>query len=108
MDKKYQVTDYLGRCVLRFCTLLLLLGQLSLIRHIEFNTRGAYGVVCSVTVPGLEQSYAIKKCKNIFDSVTLAKRTLREIRYLRVLDHDNVSKFKVLLVLQVMISCFRL
>lgn len=69
---------------------------------------GAYGVVCSasiVTTSILNQTIsdhdnnnndnnsnlvAIKKCKNIFDSRTMAKRTLREIRLLRNISHQNV------------------
>jgi hypothetical protein len=33
---------------------------------------------------------AIKKCKNIFESRTMAKRTLREMRILRCLNHSHV------------------
>ena len=67
--------------------------------------RGAYGVVCSVSIPDHEEveeeeedakegeTYAIKKCKHIFDSLILAKRTLREIRYLRHLEHPNVCLY---------------
>ena len=38
-----------------------------------------------------KQLIAIKKCKNIFDSRTMAKRTLREVRLLRHISHQNVS-----------------
>jgi serine/threonine protein kinase len=51
-------------------------------------------VVCSVKESGSDMSYAIKKCKKIFHSRTLAKRTLREIRFLRLMNHDNVIKIK--------------
>ena len=40
---------------------------------------------------------AIKKCKHIFQSRTLAKRTLREVRLLRLLDHENIIKIRRIL-----------
>ncbi len=43
-------------------------------------------------------TYAIKKCKKIFHSRTLAKRTLRELRLLRLLDSDNIVKIKSILI----------
>lgn len=36
---------------------------------------------------------AIKKIANAFDNHMDAKRTLREIKLLRHLDHENVNKF---------------
>ena len=38
--------------------------------------------------------FAIKKCKKIFQSRTLAKRTLRELRLLRCFDHENIVKIR--------------
>jgi hypothetical protein len=87
LDSRYTVVDYLGS--------------------------GAYGIVCSAVDSLIESSQsfqkrteirgdsqteheheygmiAIKKCKNIFESRTMAKRTLREIRILRHLNHRNV------------------
>jgi serine/threonine protein kinase len=41
--------------------------------------------------PEIRRDYiAIKKCKNIFESRTMAKRTLREIRLVRCLSHPHV------------------
>lgn len=71
LDEKYKVVDYLGA--------------------------GAYGVVCAARDEELGKVVAIKKCKHIFQSRTLAKRTLREIRLLRLLDHDNVIKISTIL-----------
>ena len=71
LDEKYKVVDYLGA--------------------------GAYGVVCAARDEELGKTVAIKKCKHIFQSRTLAKRTLREIRLLRLLDHDNVIKISTIL-----------
>eukprot|EP00798_Chlamydomonas_sp_ICE-L_P015024 gene15024-21095_t len=48
--------------------------------------RGAYGVVCSATDKLTGQKVAIKKIKNVFDSVADATRILREITLGRLLD----------------------
>ncbi len=58
---------------------------------LEFLGSGAYGTVCSAQIED-SSAVAIKKCKKIFQSKTMAKRTLREIRLLRLCDHDNVVK----------------
>ena len=64
LDAQYKVIDYLGA--------------------------GAYGVVCAAYDEASLKMVAIKKCKQIFHSRTLAKRTLRELRILRHLNHENV------------------
>ena len=56
----------------------------------EYLGSGAYGVVCAAHDSLHHRVVAIKKCKRIFQSRTLAKRTLREIRLLRLLRHENV------------------
>ena len=52
--------------------------------------KGAYGVVCSAknTVSG--EKVAIKKIGNAFENLTDARRTLREIKLLRHLRHENI------------------
>ena len=55
----------------------------------DFLGSGAYGTVCSVKVKSTSQSVAVKKCKKVFSSRTLAKRTLREITLLKLMDHPN-------------------
>nr|ASV46332.1 mitogen-activated protein kinase 3 [Lilium regale] len=52
--------------------------------------RGAYGIVCSVMNTETREMVAIKKIANAFDNHMDAKRTLREIKLLRHLDHENV------------------
>lgn len=52
--------------------------------------RGAYGIVCSVMNSETGEMVAIKKIANAFDNHMDAKRTLREIKLLRHLDHENV------------------
>ena len=38
------------------------------------------------------EEVAIKKIPNAFDNILVAKRTLREIKILRHMDHDNVCE----------------
>ncbi|XP_027086884.1 mitogen-activated protein kinase 3 [Coffea eugenioides] len=52
--------------------------------------RGAYGIVCSVLNSETNEMVAVKKIANAFDNYMDAKRTLREIKLLRHLDHENV------------------
>ncbi|KAK1589159.1 hypothetical protein Q3G72_031084 [Acer saccharum] len=52
--------------------------------------RGAYGIVCSVLNSETNEMVAVKKIANAFDNQMDAKRTLREIKLLRHLDHENV------------------
>ena len=71
LDERYKVTEYLGA--------------------------GAYGVVCAAEDVKSNHTVAIKKCKKIFQSRTLAKRTLRELRLLRLLRHENIILMKSIL-----------
>ena len=55
--------------------------------------KGAYGLVCSAknaARPG--EKVAIKKITNAFENAIDAKRTLREIKLLRHLKHENVIR----------------
>ncbi|CAL0304107.1 unnamed protein product [Lupinus luteus] len=56
--------------------------------------RGAYGIVCCATNSETKERVAIKKIGNAFDNRIDAKRTLREIKLLCHMDHDNVIKIK--------------
>ncbi|KAL5764196.1 hypothetical protein ACOSP7_016549 [Xanthoceras sorbifolium] len=56
--------------------------------------RGAYGIVCSATDSSTKEEVAIKKIGNAFDNRIDAKRTLREIKLLCHMDHENVVKIK--------------
>lgn len=53
-------------------------------------SRGAYGIVCSALDVEANQEIAIKKIGAVFDNKVDAKRTLREIKLLRHLDHENI------------------
>lgn len=64
---------------------------------IDYLGSGAYGTVCAVQDYQENEVVAIKKCKKIFQSRTLAKRTLREMRLLRHINHENIVKLKSIL-----------
>ena len=54
--------------------------------------KGAYGVVCSARDVLSDARVAIKKITNAFENAVDAKRTLREIKLLRHLRHENVIR----------------
>eukprot|EP00246_Nothoceros_aenigmaticus_P015247 TRINITY_DN6247_c0_g1_i1.p1 TRINITY_DN6247_c0_g1~~TRINITY_DN6247_c0_g1_i1.p1 ORF type:complete len:369 (+),score=54.93 TRINITY_DN6247_c0_g1_i1:117-1223(+) len=56
--------------------------------------KGAYGVVCSARNVETAEKIAIKKITNAFENTTDARRTLREIRLLRHLSHENIIAVK--------------
>ncbi|CAL5334390.1 unnamed protein product [Camellia sinensis] len=56
--------------------------------------RGAYGIVCCATNSETKEEVAIKRIANAFDNRIDAKRTLREIKLLCHMDHENVIKIK--------------
>ncbi|KAJ0111656.1 hypothetical protein Patl1_00492 [Pistacia atlantica] len=56
--------------------------------------RGAYGIVCAAVNSETREEVAIKKIGNAFDNRIDAKRTLREIKLLRHMDHENVITIK--------------
>ncbi|KAH9604137.1 hypothetical protein KSS87_010477 [Heliosperma pusillum] len=56
--------------------------------------RGAYGIVCAAVNSETREEVAIKKISNAFDNRVDAKRTLREIKLLCHMNHDNVIALK--------------
>jgi len=52
--------------------------------------KGAYGVVCSCRDTTTGRKVAVKKVGDAFNDETDAKRTLREIKLLRFLNHENI------------------
>ncbi|KAL2544221.1 Mitogen-activated protein kinase 4 [Forsythia ovata] len=56
--------------------------------------RGAYGLVCAVINKETNEEVAIKKIGNAFENRIDAKRTLREIKLLRHMDHENIIAIK--------------
>uniref|UniRef100_A0A1I7ZNU5 Mitogen-activated protein kinase n=1 Tax=Steinernema glaseri TaxID=37863 RepID=A0A1I7ZNU5_9BILA len=51
---------------------------------------GAYGTVCKAFDGQFQRQVAIKKIPRAFAAMTLIKRTLREVRILRELNHENI------------------
>ncbi|ONI07195.1 hypothetical protein PRUPE_5G105500 [Prunus persica] len=58
--------------------------------------RGAYGIVCAAVNADTHEEVAIKKIGNAFDNIIDAKRTLREIKLLRHMDHENYFLYQLL------------
>ncbi|KAL6220609.1 hypothetical protein ACLB2K_008365 [Fragaria x ananassa] len=56
--------------------------------------RGAYGVVCSSINRETNEKVAIKKINNVFENRIDALRTLRELKLLRNIQHENVIALK--------------
>lgn len=56
--------------------------------------RGAYGIVCSSLNRETDEKVAIKKIHNAFENSVDALRTLRELKLLRHLKHENVIALK--------------
>ncbi|KAH7433475.1 hypothetical protein KP509_07G071100 [Ceratopteris richardii] len=56
--------------------------------------RGAYGSVCSAIDSETSEEVAIKKIGNAFDNRIDAEHTLREIKLLRHMDHENIITIK--------------
>jgi len=56
--------------------------------------KGAYGIVCSAKNAETNEKVAIKKIINAFENQTDARRTLREIKLLRLFAHDNIIALK--------------
>ncbi|EOY34256.1 Mitogen-activated protein kinase NTF6 isoform 2, partial [Theobroma cacao] len=56
--------------------------------------RGAYGIVCCARNSETNEEVAIKRIANAFENRIDAKRTLREIKLLCHMDHDNIVKIK--------------
>ncbi|XP_077215025.1 mitogen-activated protein kinase homolog NTF6-like [Tasmannia lanceolata] len=56
--------------------------------------RGAYGIVCCAQNSETNEAVAIKKIGNAFDNRIDAKRTLREIKLLTHMDHENIVRIK--------------
>jgi len=61
---------------------------------IEPMSHGAYGIVCSADDMEAGEQVAVKKIEGVFDHVTITKRTLRELRILRHLQHENLMQVK--------------
>lgn len=65
---------------------------------VEVVGRGAYGVVVAAKDSRTNKMVAIKKIQKAFEHKIFAKRTLRELKILRVLKHDNILNLITLLL----------
>lgn len=65
---------------------------------IEPMSHGAYGIVCSAEDTESEQQVALKKIEGVFEHITITKRTLRELRILRHLQHENLVQIKSIFI----------
>ena len=61
-------------------------------RSVKLIGSGAYGIVCSAIDSVTRSRVAIKKILNAFSHIRLARRTLREIRLLRHLNHPHIVR----------------
>lgn len=61
---------------------------------IDIIGSGAYGVVVSARDTATGERVAIKKIEKAFEHPTFTKRTLRELKILRLLDHENIMRLK--------------
>ncbi|OMJ66207.1 hypothetical protein SteCoe_37039 [Stentor coeruleus] len=68
LDERYQIQDTLGS--------------------------GAYGVVVSARDTRTGELIAIKKIEKAFEHSTYTKRTLRELKIMRLLEHENIIRIK--------------
>ncbi|XP_045819435.1 mitogen-activated protein kinase 7-like [Trifolium pratense] len=59
---------------------------------------GAYGVVCSFVNKETDEKVAIKKISNVFDHYVDSLRTLRELKLLRHVRHENVITLKDVMI----------
>ena len=64
----------------------------------EVVGRGAYGVVVAAKDKRTNKMVAIKKISKTFEHKIFAKRTLRELKILRNLKHDNILKVNKLML----------
>lgn len=67
-------------------------------KPIENIGAGAYGVVCSAVHNKTKERVAIKKTTHVFEVLTVAKRTYREIMILKHFKHDNIISIREILL----------
>ena len=65
---------------------------------VEVVGRGAYGVVVAAKDDRTNKMVAIKKIQKAFEHKIFAKRTLRELKILRQLKHDNILDLMFLML----------
>ncbi|BFZ18168.1 hypothetical protein BsWGS_21207 [Bradybaena similaris] len=68
---------------------------------------GAYGVVCSAIHTKSADRVAIKKIPSVFEALSVAKRTFREIKILKHFKHDNIISIREILLPKQNVTDFR-
>lgn len=58
--------------------------------------QGAYGIVCAAKDETTQEDLAIKKIEAAFEHITFTKRTLRELRILHHLKHENIIDIRTI------------
>jgi len=61
---------------------------------LEPMSHSANGIVCSAEDKSVGERVAVKKIEGVFEHITITKRTLRELRILRHLQHENIMQVK--------------
>jgi serine/threonine protein kinase len=59
---------------------------------------GAFGMVCEAINTETNERVAIKQITRIFEDIHEAKRLLREISILKILEHPNIVKVKDVII----------
>jgi len=68
------------------------------LQYLSTLGKGAYGFVVKVRDKDKDNAeFAIKKCKRVTKSRITVKRTLREIKILRLIDHPNIIRISSIL-----------
>merc|ERR1719499_1595113 len=57
-------------------------------------SHSANGIVCSAEDKSVGERVAVKKIEGVLEHITITKRTLRELRILRHLQHENLIEVK--------------
>lgn len=65
---------------------------------IEIVGRGAYGIVTAAKNKETNDMVAIKRISKAFEHKIFAKRTLRELKILRNMNHDNIMSLKEIML----------
>ncbi len=68
-----------------------------LYKLVDYIDSGSHGKVYSAVEKATGNKVAIKRITNVYENRTTAKRLLREIKIIRVLNHPNIIKYHRLL-----------
>ncbi len=95
-ETKFEIAAKLVR--IHCLTIFIYFIQFSRYKILDPIGQGAYGVVCAAIDMTNGSQCAIKKIENAFEHITFTRRTLRELRILRNLVHENVIDIKEIFI----------